>query len=61
VPEYAPWLEDWLAEHERFPTGAHDDYVDTSAMAIDRLLLNPSGTFEAVPDDLAGQLAGLGL
>jgi predicted phage terminase large subunit-like protein len=38
IPEYAPWLPDWLDEHDRFPTGAHDDQVDTTAMAVSRLL-----------------------
>jgi predicted phage terminase large subunit-like protein len=39
IPERADWLEDWLAEHERFPLGAHDDQVDTTGMALTRLLL----------------------
>jgi predicted phage terminase large subunit-like protein len=37
VPDHAEWLDDWLTEHERFPLGAHDDWVDTTSMAIDRL------------------------
>jgi predicted phage terminase large subunit-like protein len=41
IPEQAAWLDDWLAEHERFPLGAHDDQVDTTAMALTRLLLTP--------------------
>jgi predicted phage terminase large subunit-like protein len=36
VPESAPWLDDWLTEHERFPFGAHDDQVDTTSMALTR-------------------------
>ena len=36
VPEAAPWLDDWLTEHEAFPTGAHDDMVDTTSMALTR-------------------------
>lgn len=39
IPEAAPWLEDWLTEHERFPTGQHDDWVDTTAMGVSRLLV----------------------
>jgi predicted phage terminase large subunit-like protein len=38
VPEYAPWLDEWLDEHDRFPTGTHDDQVDTTVMAVTRLL-----------------------
>jgi predicted phage terminase large subunit-like protein len=44
IPEYADWLEEWIAEHERFPLGAHDDWVDTTAISLTRLLLN------SVPD-----------
>lgn len=40
VPDYAEWLEDWISEHERFPLGAHDDYVDTTSMALRRLILS---------------------
>ena len=36
VPRRAPWLADWLAEHDRFPLGAHDDQVDTTSMALTR-------------------------
>jgi predicted phage terminase large subunit-like protein len=38
IPESAPWLDAWLDEHDRFPTGAHDDQVDTTSMAVSRLL-----------------------
>lgn len=37
VPEDAPWLDDWLMEHQVFPTGRHDDQVDTTSMALTRL------------------------
>ena len=34
LPRNAPWVEDFIVEHERFPTVQHDDRVDTtSAMA----------------------------
>lgn len=36
LPERAPWLDEWLKEHERFPLGAHDDQVDTTSMALTR-------------------------
>lgn len=38
IPESAPWLDDWLDEHDRFPTGTHDDQVDTTTMGVSRLL-----------------------
>ena len=41
IPARADWLDDWLTEHERFPLGAHDDQVDTTAMALTRMLLKP--------------------
>lgn len=36
VPEHAPWLADWIDEHQKFPNGAHDDMVDTTVMALAR-------------------------
>lgn len=33
----APWVDDYLAECESFPTGAHDDQVDASAHAFNAL------------------------
>lgn len=38
----AGWLDDWLTEHDRFPTGSHDDAVDTSTMALSRLTAAPA-------------------
>lgn len=32
------WLDAWLAEHQTFPNGEHDDQVDTTTMAVSRLL-----------------------
>lgn len=37
LPEDAPWLFDWIAEHLAFPNGKHDDGVDTTSMALARL------------------------
>lgn len=34
VPHDAKWYPDWLSEHLDFPGGAHDDQVDTTAMAL---------------------------
>lgn len=38
IPEAAElWsVDDWLMEHEQFPTGTHDDQVDTTSMALTR-------------------------
>lgn len=35
LPENAPWVEDFIIEHERFPNASHDDIVDTTSMAIE--------------------------
>lgn len=37
LPANVPWLEDFIAEHLFFPKGAHDDMVDTTSMALNRL------------------------
>lgn len=34
VPEYAPWLADFLDELTRFPVTAHDDQVDCVSVAV---------------------------
>lgn len=33
LPRRAPWLDVWLEEHAEFPTGTHDDQVDTTGYA----------------------------
>lgn len=38
LPESAPWLEDWIDEHLRFPVGTHDDFVDTTSGALGYLV-----------------------
>lgn len=38
LPENAPWLTDYLDQWSAFPTGAHDDMVDSSSQALSRLL-----------------------
>ena len=37
LPDGAPWLHDWIEQHAAFPTGKHDDMVDTTSTAIERL------------------------
>jgi len=34
----APFLTDWIEEHLAFPAGRHDDRVDTTSMALARLM-----------------------
>lgn len=40
LPEDAPWLGEWLAEHLSFPASANDDQVDTTSMALRMLTQN---------------------
>ena len=37
----APWVGDYIEECAAFPNAAHDDQVDQTSMALDRLLLRP--------------------
>ena len=37
----APWVGDYIEECAGFPNAAHDDQVDQTSMALDRLLLRP--------------------
>lgn len=36
-PHIAPWVNDYLDEMTSFPNGAHDDQVDTTTQALNRL------------------------
>lgn len=36
-----PWLPEWLREHTEFPNATNDDQVDTTSMAVLRLMLRP--------------------
>lgn len=38
LPEDAPWVGAFVEEHAAFPSGAHDDMVDTTSMMAARLL-----------------------
>ena len=35
LPRRAPWLSDFLVEHEQFPMASHDDQVDTTSQMVD--------------------------
>ena len=37
LPERAAWLDAWMHEHLSFPTGQHDDRVDTTSLALSEL------------------------
>lgn len=37
LPDGAPWLEEFISEHERFPKATHDDDVDALTQALNYL------------------------
>lgn len=39
LPEQAKWLDDFIAEHEKFPKAEHDDQVDTTSMMVEHFSL----------------------
>ena len=39
LPKQAPWLEEYLKEMATFPYGKHDDQVDSTAQALQHLVL----------------------
>jgi phage terminase large subunit-like protein len=43
----APWLRDWLFEHNRAPKGAHDDQVITTIMMLEHWYANGRGEIPA--------------
>lgn len=58
APELAPWVDAFVEEHAQFPTGKHDDQVDDTTQAVNRLIVQPllaGETFDE--DDLDGELA----
>lgn len=48
LPRDAAWVGPFINEHADFPTGAHDDWVDTTSMAALRLLVG-LGSIEYTP------------
>ena len=44
LPEAAPWVEDFIQEHEKFPLGSHDDQVDTTSMMVEYFKKHPVPT-----------------
>ncbi|MGI5155811.1 phage terminase large subunit [Microbispora sp. CA-102843] len=41
APSLAPWVGAYREEHASFPRGGHDDQVDATSQALNRLLLAP--------------------
>jgi len=41
LPESAPWLHDFLDEHDAFPYGLHDDAVDSTVQALSYIRYEP--------------------
>ena len=53
--QLAPWVGDYIEEHAGFPNASHDDQVDQTSQALDRLLLRPLHT-SGQPVDLVAQI-----
>jgi len=47
-PDLAPWIDDYVQEHTAFPNASHDDQVDTTSQALNRLLGGQSGVDQAM-------------
>jgi hypothetical protein len=45
-PRIAPWVDGYLAEMSVFPAGAHDDRVDMTTQALNRLTEGGGGMFQ---------------
>ncbi|MEV8638108.1 phage terminase large subunit [Streptosporangium sp. NPDC051023] len=60
APELCPWIGDFVQEHSSFPNSSHDDQVDATSQAINRLLLAPilAGTLIVDADELDDELDG---
>ena len=50
LPRSAPWLEEYLDQWSAFPSGRHDDMVDSSTQAL-HWLFERSGDVPKVPDE----------
>ena len=48
IPEDAPWLSEFLAEHSAFPNAAHDDIVDPCIDAISDMLITDIVDFRSI-------------
>lgn len=56
VPERGPWVEDYLDQWTAFPTGRHDDMVDSSSQALSWLLNANGAVAEEMEEEREGDL-----
>lgn len=47
-PTTAPWVDEYIVEHSSFPNGAHDDQVDGTSQALNRLLIASGSAQQAM-------------
>lgn len=47
-PALAPWIDDYVVEHSSFPNSPHDDQVDCTSQALNRLLAGQAGAEQAM-------------
>lgn len=59
LPSAASWLDEFVQEHREFPSGANDDTVDTTVMAL--LRLARADGFEQIDEDTMEALSLLGI
>lgn len=60
APEIAPWVGAYIEQHAAFPNGTHDDQVDATTQALNRLLLAPllAGDELVEDEDLDEEISG---
>lgn len=51
LPKWQSWVQDFVAEHEAFPAGDHDDQVDATSQALRQLYLGGSLLVDIAPDE----------
>ena len=56
LPRSAPWLEEYLDQWTAFPSGRHDDMVDSSTQAL-HWLFGASGDIPAPPEETSERVA----
>ena len=49
LPELAPWLNDYIDEMAGFPTGTHDDAVDSTTQALNYLRHEQVHEYRVIP------------
>lgn len=61
VPEYAPWLHDYIEELSAFPAGEHDDQVDSTSQALHWMPTQAAARQKVVVYDAMQLVAGIDL